>query len=812
MNARRFLLTLGLLAVLLACSFAPRLPAPLFSPTATATPTFTPSPTPTLTPTPLPTPYRIDRGDRALFHGDYETARREYAAILEQTEDPEWQAEALWGLGKTAFAARDLGSAVEHLQRLIAEHPDHLRSAQAHLLLGLIFQQQERPLEAAAAYGVYLATRPGVLDSYVLEWQGDAYFAAGEYVAALNAYQAADLVPRLDDGTDLRLKIGQTRVAVGDYAGALALYDALASGSNDFVKAQLDYLAGSVHKTLGQTEQAYERFRHAVENYPLSYYAYLSLVELLEAGQTVSDLDRGLINYFAGNYGRALERLEIYINAGQDSDGTAHYYRALTLAKLGQYEQAISAFRQFLQTYPQHPRWAQAWYGDLNAPLLTPGLAFTQWYSLKQFVEASQTLREFASTLPTHPLAIDYLMIAARLLERDNRLQEAAALWESIADLYPADPQASDAVFLGGITAYRLGDLRRALADFERSLLIAVDAEKRARAYLWIGKTHQKLNHPDRARQAWQQAQQLDATGYYSLRARDLLDGRPPFDPPSVTHLDVDLNAQRAAALSWMRVTFGLPAETDLNDLGPLAADPRLIRGRELWEVGLYDEARRELEALRQAVSNDAVNSFRLASFLLDLGLYRSAILAMRQVLTLAGYDDHARSLQAAAYFNYIRYGLYFRDLIEPAAQQYGFDPLFLFSVVRQESLFEGFARSPAGARGLMQIVPDTGRDLVTRLGWPPQFDPEMLYRPLVSVQLGTYYLASNRALMGGDLYVTLAAYNAGPGNALVWRDLAGGDPDLFLEVVRAAETRDYIRRIYEIYHIYRLLYGLPSP
>jgi soluble lytic murein transglycosylase len=68
--------------------------------------------------------------------------------------------------------------------------------------------------------------------------------------------------------------------------------------------------------------------------------------------------------------------------------------------------------------------------------------------------------------------------------------------------------------------------------------------------------------------------------------------------------------------------------------------------------------------------------------------------------------------------------------------------------------------------------------------------------------------MASNRDLLDGDLYAALAAYNAGPGNAAAWHDLAGGDPDLYLEVVRFQETRNYIRLIYEIYTIYRKLYS----
>ncbi len=96
-------------------------------------------------------------------------------------------------------------------------------------------------------------------------------------------------------------------------------------------------------------------------------------------------------------------------------------------------------------------------------------------------------------------------------------------------------------------------------------------------------------------------------------------------------------------------------------------------------------------------------------------------------------------------------------------------------------------------------------------MGWPINYDPEQLYRPNVSVAFGAYYLASNRSSLNGDLYAALSAYNGGLGNALDWQKLSQGDPDLFLESVRFQETRDYIRSIYEIYAIYRRLYGVGS-
>ncbi len=547
---------------------------------------------------------------------------------------------------------------------------------------------------------------------------------------------------------------------------------------------------------------------------------------MIGADVKVDDLDRGLTDYFAGQYDVALQALERYIAANPGEDGTAHYYRAYTLEALQQYDKAVEAFTFFIQNYQSNPKWVDAWEEK----------AVLQWYRLNQYPQAAQTLLDYVTAAPTSSQAPDELMSAARIYERDGRFDDAAKTWQRVADEYPGDSQAPTAVFFAGIMQYRPADYKSALPLFERSLVLATQPEDQARAYLWIGKTHQQLGNGTDSQNAWQQGQIADPGGYYSQRCSDLLMGLPPFDPPTSVNLKPDLLAERKAADAWVRLTFKLPANTDLSGIGSIASDPRLIRGRELWNLGLYDDARLEFEDLRcelatlsgldctslartadastlseQTTGQLAVMTYSLANFLIDIGMYRSGIYATRQVLSLAGLATQAQTMLAPPYFNHIRYGLYYSDLILPAAQQQGFDPLFLFSVIRQESQFEGFVNSTAGARGLMQIMPDTGGGIAHALGWPIDYDPSQLYRPNVSIAYGAYYLAEGRSAVGGDLYGALAAYNAGLGNALDWKQLAHGDPDLFLESVRYEQTRQYIRYIYEIYIIYRRLYGPSS-
>jgi peptidoglycan lytic transglycosylase len=237
-----------------------------------------------------------------------------------------------------------------------------------------------------------------------------------------------------------------------------------------------------------------------------------------------------------------------------------------------------------------------------------------------------------------------------------------------------------------------------------------------------------------------------------------------------------------------------------------LVNDPRMVRGEEFWQLGLYNQARFEFESLRDEAENDAETNYRLMHYFLDLGLYRSAIIAAWQVIYLGGID-YATIKAAPIYLSYIRFAPYFGELILPQALDRGLDGLFLLSVARQESLFESFAISYADARGLMQIIPSTGQDIYTELGWPLGYTDDDLYRPVVSVRMGSHYLATQRDRFGGDLYASLAAYNAGPGAAIIWKELAPEDPDLFLEVIRYSQTRNYIRTIYWAYTNYCNLY-----
>ncbi len=799
----RLILKLWLALSIAGCSVLPYIPT--IPPGWTLTPSVSPTPEATFTPTITPTPpitARVSVGDKALFNGDYESALADYQIVLQDSPDPLLRASAKWGEARIYYASERYNETLTALQTLIAEYPDSPYLAQAYFLQGFVQYRLENYPSAADSWQTYLVLRPGYLDAYVQELRGDALYSANNYAEALSAYTAAVQAPSLGDDIDVDLKVASTHTQLGDYDSALGLYDGItARAPNDYVKAQAAYESGLVYQLQGKNDAAAEKFRLAVENYPLSYYAYLSLIALLDAGGTVSELDRGLVDFFAGQYVVSIAAFDRYLESNPvDNDGTAYYYRAQARRNLSFNDEAIQDYATFIAGYQAHPNWGDAW-GEK---------AFIEWAQKGDYNTAAQTLLDFATAVPNTTLTTEYLMSAARIYERDAQYDKAVETWARVINEFPGSTQAPDAAFLMGIIYYRQGDFPLALDAFERSRVLSPSGNGQARAYLWLGKTQQKIGDNEAALNAWRVGQNLDSGSYYSERARDLLTERLPFAPASSVNYTPDLVSERRDADAWIRLTFNLAPETDLTGLGSFSSDVRVIRGKEYWDLGLYEEARLEFESLRIELetSQDAIGSYRLANYLVDLGLYRSAIFAVRQVLTLAGLDEHTESMMAPPYFSRIRYGLYYSDLIIPESQKNGFDPLFTFSVIRQESLFEGFVSSSAGAHGLMQIIPTTGAQIASELGQPLNYTEKDLYRPSVSVQFGTHYLANNLRLFNGDLYAALAAYNGGPGNSLEWKNLAGDDPDLFLESVRFEETRNYLRNIYEIHIVYRRLYG----
>ncbi|NPA31688.1 MAG: tetratricopeptide repeat protein, partial [Chloroflexi bacterium] len=752
-------------------------------------------------PTPTPTPAPADlwlTGQRALFYGDWDAAQAAFRAAADRAATDAERAQALTGLGRAYYATGRYPEALDILRQVVEQYGHTPAAAEAYAYLGWTYAQLQRYADAAAAFEA-AAPLSGPLTPYLHEWAGDAWFNAGLYADSARAYQAAlDAQPFAERVFGIYLGLARALYEDGRYDQAHQTFQTTFNlATDDGQRARTLYHWAQVYFAQENPDQGYDLYRQLVVQYPTSPYAYPALVALVEAEQPVDDLSRGLVDFFAGQYGPAIAVLDRVINTQPDHDGTPHYYKALALRAAGEPQAAIEEWDRLITQHPGDGWWDEAW----------EQMGYTQWAYLNDYDGAIATFVGFVETAPTHRRAADFLFFAAQVAERAGALDQAASLWIRVLREYPASPRTGRAARLAAVTLYRIGDLPAAQGVLYEALDVVAEPEDRAGLYLWLGKVAAAQGDSEAARAAWNQAALTDPTGYYSQRAHDLLQGRAPFEPPAAYDTTIAWEAERRAAADWVRQTFLAPPGEDLLALGPVAQDPRWQRGRQLWDWGFYASARQEIEALRRDLQDDALNTFRLIEPLRQMGLYRSAIFAARRVLDLAGMDDFT-TLTAPVYFNHVRFGPYFADLVVPTAERYGFHPLQLYAVIRQESLFEGFIASGAGARGLMQIIPSTGQALAEQAEWPPGYTADDLYRPVVSIRFGAAYLAQQRALFDGDWYAALAAYNAGPGNAQVWYGLSGGDPDLFLEIVRYQETHLYIRRIYEIYELYRYFYA----
>ncbi len=801
----RLALLAGLFSVaaLTACGGGP-LPffGPTLTPTATLTPTPTLTPTATATPSPTPTPEpaaRIVEGDDALFAGDWDAARAAYQAVLDQSPDADLRAAAQLGLGKAQLYAAEPEAAAQTFAGVLEQFPESSLVADAHFLLGETFRALGLWAQSIEGYRQYQSRRPSVLDSYVEERLGQAAAFNGDYALAAQAYQAAIAAPRLSGSPqevlDLRERLAEVYLLLGQRDQALAEYDAIYRlTAQDWRKARALILAGNALTAAGRLDEARARYLEAVTNYPAAGDTFQGLLTLVNDGVPVPELARALTNYHAANYEPALAAFDRAL-AADPADTTALYYKGLTLAALERRGDAVDVFRQLVTAFPGDAYWQPAYFQ----------IAFILDYPAD--VDA---FLAFVAAAPQAPEAPDALYRAARLCERNQDFDRAAQLWTRLAEEYPQADQAADAALQAGIVRYRAGDYPAAARHFEQADGLAAEAAGHARAWLWIGKVKEKQGDQPAAREAWAKAAHLDPGAYYALRAEQLLRGEAPFTPAARYALRGDRAAELAEAEAWLRTVFpDAQAYSNLSALGPgVWKEARFVRGAELWRLGLLREAHAEFDDLRTELVGDPLAMWQLAVYWHDLGAHDLAIRSARRVLDLAGVADLT---QGPLYLQRLRYPAPFAERVQAAGAQYGQHPFLMYAKMRIESFFWKYAFSSAQARGLNQIIPSTADEIARKLGLTG-FQQDDLYRPAVSIPMGAYYLSFVGQTTQGGPAALLAGYYAGPGNADAWLDLAGGDPDLFVEVIRLPDAKGYVQTAYEYFVMYNRLYGLTGP
>jgi soluble lytic murein transglycosylase len=305
---------------------------------------------------------------------------------------------------------------------------------------------------------------------------------------------------------------------------------------------------------------------------------------------------------------------------------------------------------------------------------------------------------------------------------------------------------------------------QRALAAVEFSALAerAGETSEGVAALYWSGRAALAAGDSLTAASRWHNLLDRFPNSYYSVPAAARLGVAPVREPPP-----------------------GLIAAPDSS----LTA--ALDRAALLELLGLRVEARFEYELLtRQAESSAGILLPTARAFVARGLLARAYRLALRV---------------SAATPERLAFPLPPEPLEE--ARQAGLDPLLVAALIRQESGFDPLARSRADARGLMQVLPSVGAGLAPGTG-VLEWEPALLYQPELNAHFGVMQLAHTLRKYP-KVPVALAAYNAGERQASQWLALPGAaeDPEIFIERIQFAETRDYVRRVLRNFVVYRALY-----
>lgn len=228
------------------------------------------------------------------------------------------------------------------------------------------------------------------------------------------------------------------------------------------------------------------------------------------------------------------------------------------------------------------------------------------------------------------------------------------------------------------------------------------------------------------------------------------------------------------------------------HELRLVAAQPGAMRARELYSLGRTVDARREWRMFTQGMTSEALA--RAAKLAHDWGWHGRAIMTVARTSYL---DDLE-----------MRFPLAYHDRVLAQAKAQRLDPAWVYAIVRQESAFMADARSPAGALGLMQIMPGTGRKIGRTLDKPLR-NRQQLYDADVSLEFGSTYLRILLDQLDENPVLAAAAYNAGPHRVERWRPQEQTiAADLWIENIPYRETREYLRRVIAYTTIYEQRLG----
>ncbi len=594
----------------------------------------------------------------------------------------------------------------------------------------------------------------------------------------------------------------------GDARAAIARVALLAEAGD--VSALL--LQAKGYERLGQTRQAIAIYERIHFELPSARESGQARERLRRWGVIVDDVARYPLERVRGRADRLLaarafeEAARTYralVAAFPEAarDDVVHLRLGASLFQSGALYEALAAFKRVSDRAPEEIR-AEALYYLAES-----------YRRLGRAAEFVQTSRHLVERYPSSLWTARTLLSRARFHLRDGEREAALAAFRQLVRLHPHSEFAPEALWAIGWDAYRRRDYEAAVSALLRLLADHPRAEVFAQAAYWTARAEEKRGRRDRAALLYEKIIERYRDAYYGQLARQR---RERLNVPASGHptrsedrAEIPRPARRQGEMVmddpvFDRVLANLrPVRPPEETAGPTTLE-RVEKAVELRAIRLDDLALGELTVARREAPTSPRVALELARLWRDRGDPLAAINALRQA-----HPEYASYRKEDVPEEVLRllFPLTHWDLIRRHAEAQGLDPYLVAGVIRQESGFHPRARSVANARGLMQLIPSTGRLVARRYGLR-HLSPERLYDPALNIRLGTTYLAEQLRRFRRIEYA-LAAYNAGPMRVERWlTELPVEEVDEWVESIPITETRGYVKSVLRNVAHYRRIYG----
>jgi soluble lytic murein transglycosylase len=441
--------------------------------------------------------------------------------------------------------------------------------------------------------------------------------------------------------------------------------------------------------------------------------------------------------------------------------------------RAGQSDAALAVINRALTTLPaaRRPPWL---------------LELARFQQRKERDRALLTIDRLLREYPKSQEAPEALLLKAQLLEALGKLAEAQATYEGLAAQYPDEDEGGRALWRLGWLAWFRGAYDDAAATWARLFTTRGGRDHREEARYWIARADQERGQAETAARKFAEVWVEAPRSYYGVLA-----------------------AQRRGETGSSRLSpppFELPADPR----EPLVADADYASIEALRAVGLDAFADEDMAEMTRRSFGEPRMLYALAAAYARDSRYHLALRILRR-----SFVPVARSggTPIPPLFWEMFYPLGWRSELMDAAARAAIDPFFVAAVVREESSFYPRARSPVGARGLMQLMPDTARPMARERGLAFS-DGDLLDAPGANLELGSAFLAGLLREFG-DPRLAAAAYNAGPTRVREWWTARRSDDiEVFVEQIPFNETRAFVKRVTLSREEYRRLYrdAVPAP